>query len=215
MKSELLKAYEGRHAELKSVRAKFPNDNISGAILISPNEKYAKQSKPLLIIGQETSGWDYKNDNLVEQMKVSEDFNLGEQYYASPFWNVVRKVERVLGHEEYSCAQTNISKFDVEGGRAYGEHEIAISALDNLLVTEIDILQPKICLFFTGPNFDDRISKIFPNVEFVAVGNHPINQFSQLRHENLPLLTFRSYHPRYLRQSGQENNFIEFITSLK
>ena len=66
-----------------------------------------------------------------------------------PFWNVTRKLEKALGNDAHSCAWTNFSKYDVDAGRAYGEHEKEISTLDNLLKKEIEILKPKICVLLT------------------------------------------------------------------
>ena len=214
MKEQLLKAYQGRQAEFKSVRAKFSDDDMAGPLLMSPNDKFANQPNPLLIIGQETYGWDYNVDDLVMQMDVYENFNVGKDYFASPFWNVTRKVEMALGNEPYSCAWTNISKFDIDGGRAFGEHQIAIATLDNLLLEEIHILKPKVCIFFTGPSFDIRIKNIFTGVEFITIENQTFNQLCQLKHKDLPEFTFRSYHPNYLRRSGLETDFIKYITDL-
>lgn len=214
MKEKLLKAYQDRKADFKSVKTQFADKNMAGPFLMSPNDKYAGQPYPLLIVGQETKGWGYHVDDLSKQMEVYENFNVGIDYYASPFWNVTRKVEKALGNEPHTCTWTNISKFDLEGGRAYGECETAIATLDNLLVTEINIIKPKVCLFFTGPSFDGRIKNMFPDIEFATVPGHTTRQLSQLKHPDLPLLTFRSYHPNYLRRSKLEPEFINFIVGL-
>jgi hypothetical protein len=214
MKDILLTAYSQRHTDFKTVRATYPDDDLAGPFLMSPNDKYAKQLNPLLIIGQETYGWSYHVDDLVKQMEVYEKFNVGEDYYASPFWNVTRKVEKALGNEAHSCAWTNFSKYDLDGGRAYGDYETTISTLDNVLVDEIRILQPKVCIFFTGPSFDNRIRNVFDGVSFEQVTDFDLRQLCQLKHADLPILTFKTYHPNYLRRSGQETDFIKFITDL-
>lgn len=214
MKKELLNLYLKRKESFKKIRSAFPNDDIAGPLLMSPGENFITQPNPLLIIGQETNGWGYDVDDLKKQMEVYEEFNLGEYYYASPFWNVTRKVEQALGNQNYSCAWTNISKFDLDGGRAYGQYEEIIATVDNILIDEIAILQPKICVFFTGPSLDYRIKNIFKNIEFKSVEGFEERQLSQLKHEFLPELTFRTYHPNYLRRSGQEQSFINFIGNL-
>lgn len=213
MKQELLKIYTERQNDYKRIIELFPDNDLAGPFLISPNEIYSKQPNPLMIIGQETNGWDYNVDDLEKQMKVYEDFNVGFDYYSSPFWNVTRKLEKALGNETYSCAWTNFSKFDVDAGRAHGEQEKEISTLDNLLEKEIEILKPKICILFTGPNFDHRIINTFEGVEFSEAEGFTTRQLSQLKHKNLPELTFRTYHPNYLRRSGMEQDVIEFLTN--
>ena len=214
MKNQLFSVYQQRQADFKNVRATYPDEDMAGPFLMSPNEKYAVQANPLLIIGQETYGWEYHVEDLLKQMEAYETFNLGADYYNSPFWNVTRKVEQALGNEPYSCAWTNISKYDLNGGRAYGTFETTIATLDNVLIDEIDILKPKVCIFFTSPSFDNRIQGIFDELEFLPVADFGTRQLCQLKHDKLPVLTFRTYHPKYLRLSGQEASFINFITGL-
>ena len=87
MKDLLLKAYSKRQQDCLAVKNQFPDDDLAGPLLMSPNALYAESPNPLLIVGQETKGWNYFSDDFEKQMKVYEDFNLGEEYYASPFWN--------------------------------------------------------------------------------------------------------------------------------
>lgn len=214
MKDKLLNLYTDRQQDFKNVTGQFANDDLHGPFLMSPNNIYVNQKNPLLIIGQETYGWGKNVDDLNKQMQDYEIFNVGQHYYSSPFWSITRKVEDAVGNQSYSCAWTNISKYDVGGGRAYGEYEIAISKLDSILIDEIKIIQPKICLFFTGPAFDERINNIFSNIEFKEVQDWTPRQLSQLKHPSLPVLSFKTYHPNYLRRSGLEHKFMGFITNL-
>lgn len=212
MKDKLLTLYTNRHQDFKNVRGQFTDADLHGPFLMSPNENYSRQKNPLLIVGQETYGWSKSADDLNKNMEDYQRFNVGKtDSYSSPFWNVTRKIEAAIGNEAYSCAWTNISKYDVDGGRAYGKYEIAISSLDNLLADEIKIIKPKVCMFFTGPAFDERIKNIFPDVSFQQMQDWSTRQLSQLKHPNLPELSFRTYHPKYLRRSGLEPKFINFI----
>jgi hypothetical protein len=213
MKKELLQLYQKHQNNFKDVRNLFPADDLKGPFLISPNLKYAIQVNPLLIIGQETKGWECEVE-IKKQMEVYEEFNVGEHYVPSPFWNVTRKVEKALGNEPHSCAQTNVNKFDVGGKHPNGAHEIAITSLDKILLEEIKILKPKVCIFFTGPRFDGRLNEIFTDIKFRDVLEFNKREFCQLKHELLPELSFRAYHPNYLRRSGKEKSFLEFISKL-
>ncbi len=214
MKKQLLDLYLNRHADLKWVREQFPNEDMAGPFLMSPSAEYALQPHPLLIIGQETGGWHYHLDELDKQMNAYETFNVGEQYYASPFWNVTRKVEAALGNKPYTCAWTNLSKYDLNDGHAYGEFEAAISSVDDILLGEINIIKPKVCVFFTGPSMDTRLSKVFRQLLFQEIPGFEKREFAKLSHPALPEWTFRSYHPKYLRMQGKEEAFIDFIMSL-
>jgi hypothetical protein len=184
---------------------------------MSPSENYAKQPFPLLIIGQETKGWhsfstDASEAGCVELMADYESFNVGEKYNPSPFWNMTRKIEEALGNKPCSCAWTNISKYDQNDGRPGAESEKLFSAVDSLLIDEIRITAPKICLFFTSYKFDYRLKNIFEQIEFIETGDgFEVKELCRLKHPNLPTLSFRTYHPQYLRRSGKEEAVIDFI----
>jgi hypothetical protein len=213
MENELLAIYESRKKEFNDIVEKFPEAKMGGPFLMSPNDKYKNQKNPLLIIGRETHGWTSERGNLTKQMEKYIEFNLGIKYRPSPFWNVTRKVEKVIQNEPFSCAWTNFSKFDFYAGSSYGKYEVAISHVDNLLIDEIRVIKPKVCLFFTGPSFDQRIKKVFNKIEFSEIEGWRVRQLCQLNHPSLPMMTFRTYHPRSLRMQKLENRFINFIGS--
>lgn len=212
MKRELLKLYEQHYKAIIAVRNQYLDLNFSGPLLISPRDSFKEQPNSLLVVGQETKGWKDYIDDLEKQMEVYDEF-IYETKYNSPFWNVVRKLEKKLGNDAFTAGYTNISKFDVNGKSSTGEVAKSISTLDNILKEEINILNPKISIFFTGPNFDWRIKNIFDGVEFLPVDGVNPRQLSQLRHKDLPKLTFRSYHPNYLRRKKMEDGFLEFISN--
>ncbi len=130
MKEQLPNLYLKGQRQFKDIITQFPDDDLAGPFLMSPNSLYAFQENPLLIVGQETCAWENSIDDLNKQMKFYEVFNVGIDYKSTPFWNITRKVEAVLGNIPYSCAWTNISKFDFDGGRAYGIYEKASCDLD-------------------------------------------------------------------------------------
>lgn len=213
-KEKLIELYKSKQHEFKSIVETFPDEDLAGPFLMSPNEKYFQQKNKLLIIGQESCGWSYFVDDIGSQMGNYEQFNLGIDYYPSPFWNITRKVETALGNELYSCAWTNLNKFDLDSGRPYGEHLEQISKLDYILVNEMEIIAPKICLFYTGPSFDERLSKIFDGIIFQEIEGWSIRQFCKLIHPKLPKNSFRSYHPKSLRIRYLEDDFIDYMNNL-
>ena len=219
IKKELLKTYVNRIADFQHIHELCP-DGKHGPLFMSPAEMYATQPYPFLVVGKETYGWEKLNypvtqEDCSKMMEAYENFNVGIDYYGSPFWNVTRKIEKVLGNEPYSCAWTNISKYDQNGGHPDAEHEKIFSIVDDILADEIQIIKPKICIFCTSHYFDYRIENIFKTVEFLPVDGFAPYILCQLRHKQLPVLTFRTYHPNYLRRSGIEEQFIEFINSKK
>jgi len=208
MKEKLTKLYSSKLNAFKLIRDTFPNDDLAGPFLMSPNILYGKQKNKLMIIGQQTKGWSYDHKNINNQLEAYEEFNVGENYYASPFWNITRKLEKTLGNDMLSCAWTNLNKFDLDEDRPYGEYEKAIAELDSILIDEIDILKPNICMFYTGPDFDNRLKDIFTGLNFIEIDGWNIRQFCKLGHEKLPENSYRSYHPKSLRIQHLEERFI-------
>ena len=215
MREKLLELYSNRKSDFEYITSNCTG-KVNGPFLLSPTEVYSRQPYPLLIIGQETNGFCKTGKDLKERMDCYEGFNSGKEYNrkSSPFWNVTRKIECILGDEPYSCAWTNISKYDQENKTPSPENTKFISKVDDLLIDEIGILKPKVCIFYTSYKLDQRIQKIFDGVEILPVPNFEKNQACQLKHAALPELTFRTYHPAYLRQGGLENRFIELIKSI-
>ena len=214
MKQELFNLYLEKQALFKSVVKRFPFDDLAGPFLMSPDAQYEKQKLPFLVVGQETNGWTNHIDEIDKQMSAYEQFHVGKDNPASAFWDTIRKLEKILGNDPYSCAWTNLSKFDLYGVRTYGKYEKAIAVADVVLAEEIRILNPKVCMFFTGPYFDTRLKGVFSGLEFLEIPGWNPKQFCALKHQDLPLFTFRSYHPRSLRLKSLERDFIKYMSSI-
>ncbi|MCX6227094.1 MAG: hypothetical protein NTV01_20485 [Bacteroidia bacterium] len=214
IKEQLTQLYRERSKDFKHIIETFPEDDLAGPFLMSPNELYQHQPIRLLIVGQQTNGWSYDFDDIGKQMANYEEFNLGIYYYSSPFWNITRKLELALGNVEYSCAWTNLNKYDLDSKRPFGNFEKEISKFDSILIDEIKILKPDACIFFTGPSFDLRIKSLFNGIVFEKIENWDMKQLCRIIHEILPELTFRTHHPKSLRIRYLEEKFIEYIRML-
>lgn len=212
MESSLFKLYEHNIVNFEKIISNHPDNSIAGPLLIATSELYLKEELKLLVIGQDTNGWghDYLDPGL--QMNLYKNFNVGEKYN-SVFWSVVRKLEGQMGISKCSCLWTNINKFDVDSKRPKNEYEISISAIDSILVEEIRIIQPDVCVFFTGPDFDMRIKGIFKDIVFEKINDNEERTISRLSHRDLPFLTFKTYHPQYLRRSAIEDTILNIITT--
>lgn len=67
-----------------------------------------------------------------------------------------------------------------------------------LLPHEVNIIRPDVAVFFTGSRYDGRLRETFPGVVF-----HRVSRLvSRLEHPQLPLHSYRTSHPKYLRLSG-------------
>lgn len=214
MKEELFNLYREKQDLFRKVVQAFPHDDVAGPFLMSPGEDYLRQRLPLLVVGQETNSWSSKVEEIEKQMSAYERFHAGEGGQGkgySAFWDMVRKVEALLGNEQFSTAWTNLSKFDLYGIRSYGKYEKTFSSADIILYDEVRIVSPEMCLFFTGPYFDARLKNVFPGLEFVPIEGWNIKQFCILKHPLLPAMSFRSYHPRSLKLKNLEKKFLHYI----
>jgi hypothetical protein len=114
MTQDLKVAYLAYQTEFQRISEMADEKNhVHGPFLISPDTKYFNQPRKLMVVGKETFGWSKHGGNIELAMEHYREFNLGSNYYSSPFWNITRKIETIFEAEPYSCAWGNINKFDV------------------------------------------------------------------------------------------------------
>ena len=202
--------YQEHLKRLCEVRETFPKEDLHGPFLLEPTT-YFKQPTKLLIIGQETNGWccDYKD--IDAQLRAYRKFNMGERCGRSPFCNITRKIEAILGIPRYSCAWSNLNRFDHKKHAPKGGILHEISKLDFLVKDEIQILNPDVCMLFTNRKYDYRIKSLYADVEFQNIEGLPHNHFCKLVHDDLPELTFRTPHPRTIRTQKWEDAFLDVM----
>ena len=73
-----------------------------------------------------------------------------------------------------------------------------------LVRDELEVLSPGACIFLTGPdNYDLVLETVFPEIQFKQMDVTPERELARLVHANLPINSYRTYHPNYLRQGGK------------
>lgn len=74
----------------------------------------------IMIVGQEPYGWEASEESIKGLMAEYKRFNLGENYYNSPFWSWSWWIAKELGYEgAHPFLYNNINKISaVGGGRA-------------------------------------------------------------------------------------------------
>lgn len=188
-------------------------EDLEGPFLMELSSYY-KQPIKLLIIGQQTKGWCCDYNDHKSLLDTYRDFRMGEKYYSTPFWNITRKVEDIIGIARYSCAWSNINRYDHNGGEPKGEILNKIQTLDYLVKEEISVIQPDVCLFFINRKYDYRLQVLYPGIQMEAIDGLPFNHFVQLWHVSLPKYSFRTPHPRTIRTRKWENAFIGAMKSI-
>lgn len=182
------------------------------------NYECKKMIHKILIVGQETNGWEFK-----ENAKESILFTLGFLYspqhngklsFTFPF-DFCKSINYYNYDENYRktyFAWVSLRKFAYNEKHAYPlnrEIQNIINNEYNILEEEIKIINPDIVLFLTGPNYDYYIKNQLKGVEFKTVENYQIGQFARVEHKSLPDNSFRIYHPFYLRINGLESEYLE------
>lgn len=203
--------YESRVETLTDLLSRYRE--TSYPLLIEPPEGYPAAPVRLMIIGQQTDGWEpldntgLRRDRLAglvpELTRLYTRFGLGAGRRHSPFWQASHHIYRFLNPDgpENTFVWGNLSRVDLHGQRPPAPVEAAWLQRFNLLPDEIRILQPDVVMFFTGPYYDDLLHGTFPGAELEEV---PLADgfVARVSHRDLPEQTYRAYHPNYLRQSG-------------
>ena len=208
MIKDLLELYS-RHKAIIYETGERCNADMAGPFFVSPNDVYWRAEVKIVFVGQETNEWSSECD-IVAQMDTYRRFNLGEAYYSSPFWNVIRKFEIALAKSALSSAWLNLNRYDQEGGRPSWDNQLILSELDFLLTEELKLLAPNIVIFFTGPHYDERLVNLM-KADCTSINNFPSRQLCKIQSDEIEALIFRTYHPKYLRLSGLEAGVIETI----
>ncbi len=243
VQEELYKAYVAWKTSLHLQE----NDllQLSPPLLLSVSESYLSSKRRILLVGQETYGWDwtsdlrirfpkYQNEYLFENIVQLKDFieydqsiealiwGYKEFYFASyqpktynsPFWRAFRDVQK---WPDSGLIWNNLSRCDYQSGSILkaplGLQDLLIESQRDLFNKELMTLQPTICIFFTGPDYDGLLSQVFPEVQYMPVGNIPVRQLARIHDPRLPACSFRTYHPNYLSR-GQHWDFLDKIQEI-
>lgn len=137
------------------------------------------------------------------------------------FFQYAHKLNSLINKETIrpNFVWTNINKFgreDKSGKPKYDVLQREISYF-NLFEKEIEILNPDVCIFFTGSKYDSDIKRKLTDVVFEEFAGYPLNELAILKSSHLPQKSFRLYHPgygnRYYEWYNQMiNKIIEYIT---
>ncbi len=182
---------------------------LSAPQLVHPTDAYRHARVRLMIVGQETLGWG-DNGSIPTNQSLSDicdslrtgyrDFNLGGGIGHTPFWSASNRLFHALnaGAAERAFIWSNLVKMDDAGKRPGREIQDAIAEL-GLLQAEVREFEPEVVVFFTGPNYEALLLRTFPDAVLIPVGK----SLARVEHPALPINSFRTYHPRYLRMSKQ------------
>lgn len=126
----------------------------------------------------------------------------------SSFWRAFREVQ---SWPQAGVLWGNLSRSDysAESGKSRSILRAPKETIDSLIaqqkslfVDELNILDPHICIFFTGPNYDPILSNTLPNCSYVNCDGWPTRRLAKLVHPALPTKSYRTYHPSSLNRQN-------------
>jgi hypothetical protein len=173
---------------------------------------YPEAETKLVIVGKQTNGWGWDHcpipgDDVAKLLFTYKDFSLGRNRYMKTFFQAAHQLYNLLNPQgpENGFIWTNLFKVDEKNGRPESDLESILFDVFNVLPTEIELAEPDVVVFFTGPNDDDFLTKTFPEVEFMDAPVEPpeersvLARVTNLRAPNTCPQAFRLYHPTALR----------------
>lgn len=167
-------------------------------------ELYNASKYKTMIVGQETNGWYdgyVKTKNDIEYcIGTYKSFKPGVANPKTLFWKYSCLFNTMINDccNETNFIWSNINKFGSTGkGRPVSEVTDMENKEFNVFTNEIQILKPDVCLFFTGPRYDDDIKNKVNDVEFVPFENFSERQLVKVKSSFLPPNSYRTYHPGY------------------
>lgn len=183
-----------------------------------PDEWWTGNNK-ILMVGQETGGEDRTlksmveaEDGLADIVESYETFDFAEntRQRFSPFW----RAHRFLANEFESGIYRRVmwtNLVEVQSLLSLGSsiltqpdhHRQAIIDWQAPIVrAEFEHMSPSAAVFFTGPNYDAIIERVFPGAKFFPVEStgRSTRVFARVEHPLLPAKSIRTYHPRALQQ---------------
>ncbi len=208
---ELKEFYRTFQQQLPADWRRFPD--LEGPDLIWISDEYLQANPRIAIIGQQVREW-YSYREFVSPLSIgkaiavhrhsSERHNPGKPFRR--FFHAV--AEGAFPGEPDGWKKilwTNLVKFVCTGKEAsvlkkpFAEQVLQMQR--NVLREELRIAEPHICIFVTGPDYDQVLERCFPGIRYEQL-DLPGRQFARLVHNNLPNKSYRTYHPRYLLPKG-------------
>jgi hypothetical protein len=186
-------------------------------------EKYKSSDIKIMIFGKETNDWRNKTETEMNQiLELYDNFvNKGECWsYGGQFWNGVKRfillLQEKYPNKKIDLVYNNIVKIGRLGDKGMSPSYIydIEKNLFNLVKNEIEILNPNIVLFLSGPDYDNIIEDKISNIKFEEIPNFTKRQLSKVSIPNVDF-AFRTYHPNYLWRNDINHYFNSIINKIE
>ena len=192
-------------------------------LYIDNEEEYKNADIRLMIYGQETNSWYEKENGTIDDIQTLYDgfFNEGDCWkYGGQFWNGISRflssLQKKFPDKKIRLTWNNIVKIGKHGDKGFPPDYIYEIEREHFHVIpqELEILNPNVVLFLTGPNYDSIIKDNFGELKYEALPNSTQRQLSRVSLKNIPF-AYRTYHPNYLWRNEIDDYFDTIIDDIK
>lgn len=227
---QLIKLYKSKMEDLTPEIDKLNNEVLKGQaratnpLLIQADSNYLNADIKIMFFGQETNIWHEKHGDFLYHGNVDKltrfysNFFLNKNYknHKSPFWNGINELEaeikKELDNQSVGFVWNNVLKI----GRGKIGFPSKINPLTNryfkIVPDEISILKPDYIVFFSGPNYDKLLKYVIGDFSTQKIKGFAEKELCIIKNDIIPL-SFRTYHPNYLRRSKKLDTVIESIVN--
>lgn len=223
---KLLELYESKYPNLSRLlteknKSLKHSDKATNPLLLKIDENYANAKFKIMFFGQETNTWLGEQNNAEFLGQIEPVYHLYENFflsgncysYGGQFWNGVSRcvqlVEKEI-NEKVGVVWNNIIKVGKCGkGAPFASIQEIQFEHFNVYREEVDILEPDVLIFFSGPNYDNQIKKAFGRLDKNSIDGFTERQLCEIKIPN-SVPAFRTYHPNYLWRNDI-NKFLEPI----
>jgi hypothetical protein len=207
--SKLKEIYEATWPALIESGHKITDPIPTNPMLLSFDEDFfSRADKRIMICGQETWGWGDFGSSVEDCMNGYYSFFVDEEFYPgygkSAYWKAFRffqaQFASLYPEQKIQFIYQNLSKIGRNDGATGVTNEIRTLERQHFPVfkKEIELLQPDMILFLTGPDRDHDIHFHFPDAEFSQAGDElNLRRRAWVSSPDLPSSTLRLYHPSY------------------
>lgn len=192
------------------------DSSLSTPYLAQAWEGYESARIRLVIVGKETNGWVDREPVLSEGAEGAVDllmseyrkFKLGLAYKGrASFWTPAHELYRRINPDgpEMGFVCLNASKMDSKS-RMPKKSVMEAQVRTGLLLDELNILNPHVVIFHTGPTYDYWLKQWIPDL--LLMGDAWLAHAQSV---GLPDKSWRTYHPRYLNYMGRRAEIYDQI----
>ncbi len=220
--------YKHLAKELIAINKEIEDESkqATNPLLLKVNEHYISADLKIMLFGQETNCWlGERNDGaflgeIQPVIDLYDDFYTNDRCftYGGQFWNGVKRLKTMLQQDipnkKIGFLWNNVVKIGQRvSGFPYKINHIT-NQYFNVIKEEIQITEPDILIFLSGPRYDNELSKIFGDYTTERMGSFSERQLCKIECPDIPT-GFRTYHPNYLWRNGIDKYFNAIIEEIK